>query len=266
MKFTKTFWIPFGVGIGTLAVGAGVATGIILPRAIKARNALENWVPDGGGYNSLKGKEQINYVALGDSETAGFNGVLGKDYLSYADFLAGSLKNAGKLEEYTNLAVSGERLADFKKDIFEFPEKVREIEDADLITLTLGANDVLAYLRMLNIPYNQFPSFITGNNGEIADDIKYDDTKSKYVVQKSEDDDENVANWRTAEFGHNPNLGVSKEDSAELFIETIKDLSGVLTDKPEGLFNIDKDWYPRIFDLIEREYVSLIRDLHENCT
>ena len=287
MKFTKTFWVPLATGLGTFAVTAGATTGIILPRALKARNALKNWVSNGGGSNSLKGKEQINYVALGDSETAGFNGVLRKDYLSYADFLAGSLKNAGKLEKYTNLAVSGERLSDFKKDIFEAPEKVREIEKADLITLTLGANDVLAYLKMFNIPFNQATNFITGGNIEVADIIKYDDNQSKYLVQKSEDitnttdkgkvesaeaqietlrpyhSNQDVVKRRIAKFGNNPNLGFSKEDSAELFIETVKDLSGVLTDKPEALFNIDKDWYPRIFDLIEREYVSLIRDLHE---
>lgn len=292
-NFTKAFWIPLGVGTGTLATGAGLATGIILPKALKAKNALGSFVTDGGGSNSLKGKNKINYVALGDSETAGYNGLLKRDVLSYADFLAGSLKKAGKLGKYDNLALSGERLADFKKDIFQYPDKVRELHDADLITLTLGANDVLAYMKILNIPFHQAFDFIgdPGKIEKIADKItKYNQTQGKYVIQKSDSITDptdkaavkaaedalaslkpyaehesaiKAAKDRESEFGNNPNLGISKEDSLELFTVTVDRLSKILSGTPQALLNLDKDWYPKIFDLITREYATLIRDLHK---
>ena len=283
---TKAFLIPLGIGTATLAAGGGIATGIVLPRALAAKNALENWIPNGGNCNSLKGKDQINYVALGDSETAGYIGVLREDYLSYADFLAGSLKNAGKLKKYSNLALSGERLADFKKDIFQYPNKLRELHDADLITLTLGANDVLAYMKVLNIPFGQAMNFIGDPTkiAKIADGIAEYNKQSKKIEIKDKDnisDDAkaaldslrpysghkstiDAAEHRIKIFdGNNPNLGVSKKDSADMFTGTLDKLSNILNGSPQSLFNIDKDWYPRIFDSIKREYVTLIRDLHK---
>jgi len=269
----KTSLLLYGIGGGltATAAGAGVATGIILPKALEAKNGLEAFVANGGGSNSLANKEHINYVALGDSETAGYVGSLGRDYRSYSDFLASSLKNSQKLGSYHNLAVSGERLADINKDIFENGDKVRVLKDADLITLTLGANDVLAYLKILNIPFSQAFGFIGDKAalGKVADNVAALDKTTPdapiikvaadlHTAQSGDVKDANdilqtfkpmasyaagtqAAADRTELFGNNPNLGVKKEDARDTYKDTLSSLTKLINGDKGALFNIDKD-------------------------
>ncbi|MBN3534713.1 SGNH/GDSL hydrolase family protein [Mycoplasma procyoni] len=120
--------------------------------------------------------QHINYVALGDSISAGFDGTLDQDYqgqkdqngidgLSFPSFLARILDQNNRVDNFKNYAVSGATILDFnlllgfldeqevqkEKRHLEtffgtnFKEVANEIKqrlkEANLVTVTLGAND-----------------------------------------------------------------------------------------------------------------------------
>ncbi|WP_426460874.1 GDSL-type esterase/lipase family protein [Mycoplasma hafezii] len=122
----------------------------------------------------IKLEQKVNYVALGDSMTAGFDGSLPQDYpgelknknvtgASYPAFFARILNNKDRLEAFKNYAVSGATTldwieflgikTDYKKQQANIlnqilgnqkvtPEEVKQaLEKANLVTFTLGAND-----------------------------------------------------------------------------------------------------------------------------
>ena len=104
---------------------------------------------------------QVDYVALGDSLAHGMNekGGIG---LSYADFIAQALKKDGFITSYTkDFAYSGyttknvldDLKVDLEKPITGFGYKSEKanirtsIKEAEIITLTVGANDLLPLLK-----------------------------------------------------------------------------------------------------------------------
>lgn len=100
---------------------------------------------------------QIDYLALGDSLAAGMNenGQIGK---GYTDFLAETLEDVGVLDFYTNdFAVSGYKTTDVLADITSNKKVTIDgvgelaiqpaIQDAELITLTMGANNLFQYIQ-----------------------------------------------------------------------------------------------------------------------
>lgn len=107
-------------------------------------------------------ESEIDYLAIGDSLAAGINeqGQLGK---GYADFLAEMLNWEGALQSFNKgFSVPGYKTSDLLKDLKENPEKLiynlnglqeqsthlkEEIEKAEIITISIGANDVLASLK-----------------------------------------------------------------------------------------------------------------------
>lgn len=109
-----------------------------------------------------KATASVNYLALGDSLAFGIdpNGKPGK---GYADFLAEKLA-AGEALQTSNKGfsypgyTSGNVLEDLKNDVTKpilgtgFTDKeasIRQaVKDADLITLTAGANDVLPFFKI----------------------------------------------------------------------------------------------------------------------
>lgn len=109
---------------------------------------------------------QSDYVALGDSLAHGMNevGVIG---LGYTDFIAQALQQGGFLTSYNKgFAMSGYTtknvLADLQNDVektvtgFGYTKeqvKLRaSIKEAEIITLTAGANDLLPLLK--RVPNN----------------------------------------------------------------------------------------------------------------
>ncbi|KLU61574.1 N-acetylmuramoyl-L-alanine amidase LytC precursor [Peptococcaceae bacterium CEB3] len=101
---------------------------------------------------------KLNYVALGDSLAAGYapNGTLGK---GYADYVADDLRAAGLLAQFDKrYAVSGFTTQDLLQELQENKHvdlaKSRDslgiqkrLSQADLVTLDIGANDLLDTLR-----------------------------------------------------------------------------------------------------------------------
>ena len=104
--------------------------------------------------------KEIYYVALGDSLAAGQNPYNQIGY-GYSDYVNNYLKENNLLEYYTkDFAESGYRVVDIQRDINENKkitingeEKgIKEIlRKADLITLSIGANDIFYKIGIKNI-------------------------------------------------------------------------------------------------------------------
>jgi len=108
----------------------------------------------------LNTDKEIYYIALGDSLAAGQNPYNQIGY-GYSDYVSNYLKENGLLEYYTNdYAASGYRITDIEKDINENKKitvnneihGIKEIlRKADLLTLSIGANDIFYKLGITNI-------------------------------------------------------------------------------------------------------------------
>lgn len=112
-------------------------------------------------YNSFsKENKKINYIALGDSIAEGMNSYSIVDY-GYTDYIKDYLEDKELLSFYTKkYAVSGYRTRDLKNDIED--NKVVEqdnkkiylkeaLRESDLVTLTIGANDLIKTISLDNI-------------------------------------------------------------------------------------------------------------------
>ncbi|WP_406614450.1 GDSL-type esterase/lipase family protein [Mycoplasma corogypsi] len=126
--------------------------------------------------NLIGQTQKVKYIALGDSITAGFDGSLPQDYpgefknnrvtgASYPAFLANTFAKMNRLESFNNYAVSGSTAIDwlqlfgvsaengdariFKGNALGNIDKakvLRELRDANLVTLSIGFNDFLFLL------------------------------------------------------------------------------------------------------------------------
>lgn len=103
-------------------------------------------------------EEKVNYVALGDSLTAGRN-PYGSDDYGYADYIKDYLNTKGKLNSYKNYAVSGYLVSDVIDDInynraVEIEEATiglkKALRESDLVTISVGANDLLKGVSLSN--------------------------------------------------------------------------------------------------------------------
>jgi lysophospholipase L1-like esterase len=103
---------------------------------------------DSGGSTGTVVKQNINYVALGDSITAG-NGASdpSRDYVS----IFGSwLKSQATTETTTNLGVSGQTSTQFLTEL-QTSATVRDaVRNADVITISIGGNDFLPCVSSTN--------------------------------------------------------------------------------------------------------------------
>lgn len=128
--------------------------------------------------------QQVNYVAFGDSISAGFDGTMPRDYqgelingeiegFSFPAYLAKFIQEAesNKLAYFKNFAISGSTFNHwiailsgdlsilsekelekakriFKSDLIEYGNSIKnKLKKANLLTVTLGANDILGMLK-----------------------------------------------------------------------------------------------------------------------
>lgn len=164
----------------------GLPNGAISPRSanlnendFKGPNVQQNQIKNIYRHKSDKFislNQDIKYVALGDSISAGFDGSLDKDYqgklenngiisgVSYPSFLARLLNKKNRVKSYTNYSVSGSKIIDWIK-LLEFNDpEIKNVDEstfnklfpnvqqlrtelkqnlakANLVTINLGAND-----------------------------------------------------------------------------------------------------------------------------
>lgn len=105
-------------------------------------------------------KDTLNYVALGDSVAAGRN-PYGVDDYGYTDYIYDYLKGKDKLNNYVNYAVSGYTISNVMDDInYNKIVKVngknigikKALRESDLVTISIGANDLLNGMSLSSIP------------------------------------------------------------------------------------------------------------------
>ncbi|BBG42670.1 lipase [Mycoplasmopsis californica] len=141
--------------------------------------------------NVIKASEQVKYVALGDSITAGFVAFSDKDYpgnfennsvkgLSYPAYIASFFNDLGRLESFENFGVSGttfihwnlllksqgkaNKLTDSELKIVEskfginwtkkYNRLIQQLTNSNLITVSLGAND---FMHTISVKIGEFP-------------------------------------------------------------------------------------------------------------
>jgi len=91
-------------------------------------------------------KTDVDYVSLGDSLAAGQTPYR-EIKLGYADFLKKRMEKSQYEVDFTNFGVSGYTSEHLKNDILTKKTVRDEIKSADMITLDIGANDVLGALK-----------------------------------------------------------------------------------------------------------------------
>ena len=86
---------------------------------------------------------KLYYVPLGDSIALGQN-PYGETGYSYADYLKDYLKKHKKLSYYTKeYPKSGYTTENILSDIYNNPKLKKDLRESDLVTLSIGANDLL---------------------------------------------------------------------------------------------------------------------------
>lgn len=108
---------------------------------------------------TVEAKERLNYLALGNSLAAGvqYDGSIGKGYPDYIaeklreNKMLGSFEKRYAVPGYTTIDVLNDIKDDVKKEYNGKPDKKgirKSIANADIITLDVGANDILPYIDM----------------------------------------------------------------------------------------------------------------------
>ncbi|ODA41921.1 GDSL-type esterase/lipase family protein [Desulfosporosinus sp. BG] len=122
------------------------------------------------GVAFAQSSEKLDYVALGDSLVAGYapNGTIDK---SYTDFIAVKLDGEGVLGDYRNFGVPGyttdKVFADINPDNPVNANRIVAISNAEIITLDVGANDLLGMIRDPLFDPTQAPAAIKNVAGNI---------------------------------------------------------------------------------------------------
>ncbi|MBM7661659.1 lysophospholipase L1-like esterase [Bacillus mesophilus] len=100
-------------------------------------------------YSSAKAEKKIDvdYVSLGDSLAAGQT-PYGKINLGYADFLKDRMEQSQYEVDFEKFGVLGYTSGQLLLDVLNNPNVQNEIKEADMITLDIGANDVLGALSV----------------------------------------------------------------------------------------------------------------------
>lgn len=104
--------------------------------------------------------DRINYIAIGDSLSAGVN-AYGEISYGYSDFLASYLDRKDKLKSYSKgFATSGYRVSDVlhqleTNQILTVDHKTlslkKSLRDAQLVTLSIGGNDLLSNVSLSTV-------------------------------------------------------------------------------------------------------------------
>lgn len=107
-----------------------------------------------GTASAAQSNKTIDYVALGDSLAAGqkptaIGSTSAKLYgTSYPKFIRDDLSSNGLLNSYANFGVSGYKTGQVSNDLMTVGSTTQNaIIEAEIITLDIGANDLLSYLE-----------------------------------------------------------------------------------------------------------------------
>jgi lysophospholipase L1-like esterase len=133
---------------------------------------------------------KVYYLALGDSLAAGQNPYKGISY-GYTDYVSNHIKSKNKLSFYTKkFAISGYRTTDLINDINQNKYVVinskkvtikHALTKADVITLSIGANDLFYKLGVTDI---DLAYYNTTNLNKYVDEVVLDIEKLVLLIRK----------------------------------------------------------------------------------
>lgn len=96
-----------------------------------------------------KEEKKIYCAAFGDSIAKGYAGKKQEDLQSYPQLVADTVsKETGIPTEYVNYAKNGLTSARLNSDVLSTEEAAVSLEKADIITLTIGANDLMQEFKL----------------------------------------------------------------------------------------------------------------------
>ena len=102
---------------------------------------------------------KISYIALGDSLAEGRN-PYGEIGYGYTDFIADNLKENDKLKYYTKkYTKSGYKVQDIMDELDNDSELKRDLREAELVTISIGANDFLARINKNNLDIKEISNY-----------------------------------------------------------------------------------------------------------
>ena len=102
-----------------------------------------------GQAEEMKKEEKIYCAAFGDSIAKGYAGKKQEDLQSYPQLVADTVsKETGIPTEYVNYAKNGLTSARLNSDALSREEAAASLEKADIITLTIGANDLMQEFKL----------------------------------------------------------------------------------------------------------------------
>lgn len=138
---------------------------------------------------------KINYLSIGDSYAKGINSYGIEEY-SYSDYLKDMLNNKRKLNDYTNYSYDEITINDLINEINKIQNNdtklqkmllKRLIQDADIITLSIGLNDIKYYLsledNMNNKKINKILEKVENNYNGLIKEIRKYYSKEIYVIE-----------------------------------------------------------------------------------
>lgn len=102
-----------------------------------------------GQAEEMKKEEKIYCVAFGDSIAKGYAGKKKEDLQSYPWLIADAVTEETEIPtEYVNYAKNGLTSARLNSDVLSTEEAAASLEKADIITLTIGANDLMQEFKL----------------------------------------------------------------------------------------------------------------------
>lgn len=110
-------------------------------------------------YNSKK-DTKINYVSIGDGFASGINSYHEKSY-GYSDYIKDYLKKQKLLGSYSNFSYEDMMTKDIQKDIMinihnKKDNIKRALREANLLTISVGINDLIYEMNINNIDSKHF--------------------------------------------------------------------------------------------------------------
>lgn len=191
--------------------------------------------------------EKISYVALGDSLAEGRN-PYGEIGYGYTDFIADNLKENNKLKSYTKkYTKSGYKVQDVMDELKNDSELKRDLREADLVTISIGANDFLARINKNNLNIDKIANY----KNIVADIIPNIDICIKEIRKYAKKDLLIVGYYNPIPFLFN-----TSQKDLDLLFSYIDDEYNKIAKKYDAiyvsnyqLFQNNKDYLPNPFDI-----------------
>lgn len=169
--------LPFGAALLTLLLLL-----VVVPKAQPYFNTQKSSNPNANN------KEIIKYVAIGDSLTEGVGDLTNSG--GFVPILADEIKERYKVNavDVENFGKNGDRSDQILKRIKKSEDIQKQLGDADLITLTVGGNDLMKVIKgdVFNLTVDSFKKPLKNYQEQVTSLLteirKYNETAPVYVL------------------------------------------------------------------------------------